>query len=71
MALSAHTRWRRAGGRAGALLAPGLLLLALLSAEAAIAVLAYWLAYAVFLDRGTWRGRLLSLLRGGFVRFAK
>ena len=67
LALSAHARWRRDGWRAGALLAPLLLLLALLSAEAAVAVLAYWLAYAMFLDRGAWRGRLLALAPAALV----
>ena len=67
LALSAHARWRREGWRAGALLGPLLLLLALLSAEAAVAVLAYWLAYAVFLERGAWPGRLLSLAPAALV----
>ena len=61
LAIAAHARWRRDAWRAGAVLAPLLLLLALLSAEAAVATLAYLLAFAVCLDRGAWRARLFSL----------
>lgn len=62
LALIAHDRWRRDGWRAGALLAPVALAAALLAKEAAACVGAYLLAYALFLDRGPWRKRLLSLL---------
>jgi hypothetical protein len=62
LTLLAHDRWRRAGWRPGAFVAPLCLLLGLLSAEAAIAILAYLLAYALTLDRAGWRGRLLALL---------
>ena len=61
LALLAHDQWRRTGWRRAALLAPLLLLLALLSAEAAVATLGYLVAYAVFLDRGEWWRRLRSL----------
>jgi len=64
LALAAHVRWRRDGWRPGALLSLLLLLAALLSAEAAVAILAYWLAYAVFLDRGAWLRRLAALAPG-------
>jgi hypothetical protein len=73
LALSAQVRWRREGWRAGALLGPALLLLALLSAEAAVAVLAYWLAYALFLDRhhnGAWRAQLSSLAPAAGITLA-
>jgi hypothetical protein len=62
LALMAHDRWRRAGWRAGALLAPFWLALALLSAEAGVSTGAYLLAYAIFLDRGTWYQRLGCLM---------
>jgi len=67
LALAAHVRWRRDGWRAGALLSPLLLLAALLSAEAAVAILAYWVAYAVFLERGPWLRRLAALAPAGAV----
>jgi hypothetical protein len=62
LALLAHDRWRREGWRAGAVLGPLWLALAMLSAEAGVATAAYLAAYAVFLDRGTWRQRLGRLL---------
>jgi hypothetical protein len=60
LALVAHDRWRRDGSRAAALLAPLLLLISLLSAEAGIAVCGYLTAYALFLDRDTLMKRALS-----------
>ena len=62
LTLAAHDRWRQGGGRINALLAPLCLLLSLLSAEAGVGTGAYLLAYALFLDRGSWRQRLVSLL---------
>ena len=62
LALMAHDRWRRDGSRLGAVLAPVLLLLGLLSKESTVATGAYLLAYALFLDRGKWLGRLGSLI---------
>jgi hypothetical protein len=75
LALLAHDRWRgRRGGacRPGAtrkrhwictaLAASALLALSLLAKEEGIGVCAYLLAYAIFLDRSSWRGRLLSLM---------
>jgi len=62
LALLAHDRWRRDGWRWGAVLAPLALLAALLSKEAAVSVGGYLLAYALFIERGPWRRRLLSLL---------
>lgn len=62
LAVIAHDRWRRDGRRWGGLAAPALLLLGLLSAEAAVAALGYLLAYALVLDHGGRRRRLLSLL---------
>lgn len=62
LVLLAHDRWRRERWKAGALWGPFLLALALLSAEASVAVGAYLAAYALFLDRGPWRQRVVSLL---------
>jgi hypothetical protein len=60
-ALVFHHRARAHGFRPGALLAPLLLALALLAAEGAIAICGYLAAYALVLDRGSVRERLLSL----------
>lgn len=70
LAVLAHDRWRRdppAAGRAGAVAGPVLLVLSLLSAEFGVGTLAYLIAYAFFLDRGTWRARVTSLLPYGLV----
>jgi len=62
LTILAHLRWRRDGWRPGALLAPALLALSLLSAEAGVATLAYLVAFAAFLDRGRWIWRTASLV---------
>ena len=62
LALLAHDCWRCDGWRAGAVLGPLLLALSLLSKEAGVAICAYLAAYALLLDRGTWRGRFLALV---------
>ena len=62
LAIAAHHRWRRDGWRAGAVVGPLLLLTGLLSAEAALAATAYLFAYALYLDSGTWRARMTTLL---------
>lgn len=62
LTLIAHHRWRRDGWRPGAWLAPFLLLLGVLSAEAAVACGAYLLAYALCLDRGSLGQRLMALV---------
>jgi len=62
LTLVLHDRARREGSRKsafGAVLAFGI---ALLSGEAAIATLAYLVSYALFLDEGSWKARLRSLL---------
>lgn len=61
-ALLLHHAWRKEGSRAKGVAAVGVFAAALLSAEAGIAAMAYITAYALALDRGPWRGRLLSLL---------
>lgn len=67
LALLCHDRWRRQGRRAYFLLALLSLLLALLSAEAGLAIVAYLFSYAVCLDRGTWRQKLGSLIPYGLL----
>ena len=62
LALVVHDRWRRDGWRVGVVLGPLLLGVSLLSAEAGAATVAYLVAYAVFVDGGSWRRRLLTLL---------
>ncbi len=62
LALLAHLRWREAGERRGLVWSLLWLGLGLLAAEAAVAAVAYMAAYALWLDRGTVRARLLSLL---------
>jgi hypothetical protein len=61
LSLLAHDRWRRDGRRAFAMVAPLLLLLALSSAEAGVAILGYTFAYALFIDPGSPSRRAWSL----------
>jgi hypothetical protein len=67
VALIAHDRWRRHGWRPGRVAAPLALLLGLLAGEIALATVAYLVAYALFLDRDRWLGRLGSLVPSGLV----
>lgn len=67
LALAAHDRWRRQGWRPGAALAPALLLAALLGGELAVAAGGYLLGYALFMEEGSWRRRMLSLVPGAAV----
>ncbi|MGZ3438613.1 MAG: hypothetical protein ACXVDD_03830 [Polyangia bacterium] len=57
-----HDRWRRQGWRAGAWIAPVWLGVALGAGESALAITAYLGAYALVLDRASWRSRALSLV---------
>lgn len=61
LSILAHVQWRERGSRRCALFAPMLLALSLLSKEEGLATTAYLFAYAVFLGRGSWRDRLISL----------
>jgi hypothetical protein len=61
-ALLAHHRWRAGGWRAGAALAPVLFGAALLAGEAGLAWAGYLAAHALFLERGSWLRRGISLL---------
>ena len=62
LTLIAYDRWRRDGWWIGAILAPLTVLLGLLAKESTLAIFAYLIAYALFLDRGRWIARLCSLL---------
>lgn len=57
-----YDRWRRDGWRAGAFAAPLLFVLGLFAGEAAIATTAYLFAYALFVDTGPRRQRLVRLM---------
>ncbi|MCP4248476.1 MAG: hypothetical protein GY778_15620, partial [bacterium] len=61
-ALIFHDRWRRDGWGPGLVLAPLALFAGLLGKEEAVATGGYLLAYAVFLERGALKSRVLSLL---------
>jgi hypothetical protein len=65
-----HSRWRQQGSRLAAAAAPVCFGLALLSGEAAASIGGCLLAYAIVLDRGTSRSRLLSLVPCGLVGVA-
>jgi hypothetical protein len=67
LALLAHDRTRRAENDRAPWLGPALLGVGLFAGEAAIAGAGYLLAYALFLDRGSLRSRLASLLGYGLV----
>ena len=70
LALYCHARWRDEGWRAGGLLAPSCFVLALLSAELGVSTVALLGAWALVLDRGSWRERIVSLAPHAGVAFA-
>ena len=70
LALIAHDRWRRDGWHPGAFVAPLALILGLLAGEITLAAGGYLLAYALFLDTDSLRGRLASLIPGSLVGVA-
>jgi hypothetical protein len=62
LALAAHARWRSSGERKFAGLATAALIVGLLGGEPALPVCGYLAAYALFLERGSYAARALSLL---------
>ena len=60
--LIVHDRWRKGGWRPGGLLGPMLLAAALLSGEMAVATTAFLLSYALYIDEGSAKSRVMSLL---------
>ncbi len=67
LALVAHHRWRSEGRRSWGLAAPGLMVLSVTSAEAGVSLFGYFVAYALCLESGSWRRRLLTLAPAGGV----
>jgi hypothetical protein len=65
--LIAHDLWRRGAWRPGAFFAPAALAFGLLAGEMALGTGGYLVAYALFLDSGSWRTRLASLVPCGMV----
>lgn len=61
LAILMHDRWRQSKEAKFAVVSVLFLALSLLSAEAGIATLAYLAAYALALDRDTWRRKIVSL----------
>jgi hypothetical protein len=66
-ALIAHDRWRRETWKPGAFIAPLALTLGLLAGEIALATGGYLIAYALFLDSGSRRKRLASLVPSAII----
>jgi hypothetical protein len=62
LALAAHHRWRAGGSKLCAWLAPLSLLIGLQGGESALSVCGYLFAYALIMERGSWRARARSLL---------
>lgn len=60
-ALLAHDRWRRDSWMPGRWVGPAVFALALGAGESAIALLAYLAAHALWLDRGSWKERVVAL----------
>jgi len=61
-AVICHDRWRRDGWAPGAVLAPLLFAVSLLSSEFGIGAAAYLFAHALFIDRGGLRSRVLAMM---------
>jgi hypothetical protein len=69
-ALAAHDRWRREGWQPGRWLGPLVFAVSLCAGESAIAILAYIAAHALWLDRGSWRERIIALAPYGILLVA-
>ncbi len=67
VAVWAYMRWRADGWRPGGWLAPIAFALGLFSGEYALSALPFFAFYALLIDSGPWRGRVLSLLPFGAV----
>jgi hypothetical protein len=67
LCLWAFDRWRKEGSRKHAVLSPIFFGLALCSGEMALATAGYLLAYALFIDRAKWHGRLTALTAHALV----
>jgi hypothetical protein len=67
LALAAHVAWRRGGDGRVRWLVPLLLCPALLAGETGVAGAGYLLSYAIFLERGSFRTRALTLVGPALV----
>src|SRR5437764_1073177 len=65
-----HDRWRREGWAPGRWLAPLVFAVSLGAGESALAILAYVAAHALWLDRASWRDRILALAPYGILVIA-
>ncbi|HEX7668603.1 MAG TPA: hypothetical protein VF395_03425, partial [Polyangiaceae bacterium] len=70
LALTAHDRWRRDGWKPGGVVVAVLAWVGLLGAETASGAFGYAVAYALTLDRGPWRARLVGLAPWGVAALA-
>lgn len=61
-ALLMHDRWRRQQAKAGLLFSLVGFVLSLLSSEGGLALMGYLIAYALFLDSGSWKKRIVTLV---------
>jgi len=68
--LLVHDRWRREGWAPGRWLAPLLFAVSLGAGESALAILAYVAAHALWLDRASWRDRIIALAPYGILLVA-
>jgi hypothetical protein len=59
--LLVHDRWRRDGWAPGRYVAPILFAISLGAGESSVAILGYVAAHTLWLDRGSWRHRVLAL----------
>ena len=62
LAILVHDRWRRDNWKPGVVAGPLLLLLGLLSGESALAACGYLFSYALFIDGGSRRARVVSMV---------
>lgn len=67
VAIWAYVRWRADDWRPGVWLAPLAFALALFSGEYALSALPFFALYALLIDSGPWRGRVVSLLPIGAI----
>jgi hypothetical protein len=66
-ALLMHDRWRRQRSKTGLVLSLVEFVLSLLSSEGGLALMGYLVAYALFLDSGSWKERIASLVPATFI----
>jgi hypothetical protein len=67
LCLYSHHKWRSAKSLSAGVFSQICLAISLLSNEAGVSTFAFLLAYALVLEKGSWLGRILSLLPSVFV----